>query len=152
MKDDNGETAEQSPNMNQILPFLVGANWHRTPPGGRSGTTSPLPLRIWPSPAAVTGRAAGKLRIESWPFPPSSIPSPKVLPHLSAAGVLPVWLSQLWPPMSAGQNTAGPVLNILASVSTRWIKRTEGKNILGSCVLDYLFGRRGRYEKKASYS
>lgn len=41
------------------------------------------------------------------------------------------------------------VLNMLASASARWIKRTEEKSILGSCVLDYLFGRRGRYEKKS---
>lgn len=38
-------------------------------PGSWSSTTSLLLLRIWPSPAAVTGKVAGKLWIESWPFP-----------------------------------------------------------------------------------
>lgn len=51
------------------------------------------------------------------------------------------WLEHSW-----------PVLNTLASVSARSVKGIERKNILGSCVLDYLFGRRGRYEKKACYS
>lgn len=73
--------------------FSGGENWCRAG-GTPSSRTSVVLLRIWSSPAAVPGKAAGSSELNCGHFPRLD-PFSKDVPHLFAVGILPVRLSQL---------------------------------------------------------